>query len=194
MTGPIGLLNKGIATGVGLAREKYYDHKDRKAALDAQGKEGNPEESSDEGANDERAWALDEAAGEPPQYEETEADKTTRPQVAERTVSELAHEAVPVRGEAFEAQRDASTRLQYPVVIPQRRPGTKARGFVRAYAPDLENVGIDEVTFSTFLHNFQESAKASPLLNLIWVSAGVVGFVPGVITMAVSISVQVAAG
>jgi hypothetical protein len=38
-------------------------------------------------------------------------------------------------------------RLPCPVIIPQRRPRDKKRGFVRAYAPVLESCGIDQKTF-----------------------------------------------
>ncbi|KAL4972051.1 hypothetical protein BDW66DRAFT_155090 [Aspergillus desertorum] len=41
----------------------------------------------------------------------------------------------------------ASGWLRLPVIIPQRRPGVRVRGFVRAYAPDLEPCGIDQDTF-----------------------------------------------
>ena len=37
--------------------------------------------------------------------------------------------------------------LSMPVIIPERRPGFKTRGFVRAYAPVLEEAGIDQDTF-----------------------------------------------
>lgn len=86
------------------------------------------------------------------------------------------------------------TPLVYPVVIPQRRPGAKTRGFVRGYAPDLAASGISQDTFMRFLHNFDEASKASPYLQALFISAGIVGMVPGAITMAVSISVQITAG
>ena len=52
-------------------------------------------------------------------------------------------------------------RLQYPVVIPQRRPEDKSRGWVRAYAPALMDCGIDQYTFLNFLDAFNESSKVS---------------------------------
>lgn len=36
-------------------------------------------------------------------------------------------------------------RLELPIVIPQRRPGTKTRGFARVYPPILETKGIPVV-------------------------------------------------
>jgi hypothetical protein len=37
-------------------------------------------------------------------------------------------------------------RLPLTVVLPQRRPKDRSRGFIRAYAPVLENCGIDQAT------------------------------------------------
>ena len=45
-------------------------------------------------------------------------------------------------------------RLKYPVIIPQRRPNDRERGFIRAYAPDLMHCGIDQATFIDFLDGF----------------------------------------
>lgn len=60
-----------------------------------------------------------------------------------------------------------SEGLAMPVVIPQRRPKERARGFVRAYAPVLENCGIDQATWMEFLEVFQKSGTANPWLNAI---------------------------
>lgn len=181
----IRLVNKGIATSIGLATEKYYDRKDRKAALKA-----NPDEQI---ANDEQDWALDEAAGDPPEYEAIQRERQNRP-AADRTISDLVHDSVTTNTEDVRNQIRRPEKLPYPIIIPQRRPGTKGRGFARAYPPDLDPFGIDQEAFTRFLNNFQESSQASPWLNALFISAGIVGLVPGVITMAVAISVQVAAG
>lgn len=197
---------KGVSTGIGLAGEKYYDHKERKAALAEQDKSRstsdlettreliNPSEPGAETANDERIWALDEAAGDPPAYELEDTQAQQHRPTAERTVSDLVRDVGTFKDDNANYHSEQPIRLPYPVIIPQRRPGTKSRGFARAYAPDLEAFGIDEDAFLRFLQGFQDASKASPWLNALYVSAGVVGFVPNHITMAVSISVQVTAG
>ena len=187
---------KGVSTGLGLAGEKYHDHKERKATLASSENsdksanasiEENPIEPGAETANDERIWALDETAGEPPSYDESVPDQ--RP-VPERTVSDLVHNvfAAPM------PHQDHPTRLPHPVVIPQRRPGTKGRGFARAYPPDMEAFGVDEAAFLRFLQSFEDASQAAPWLQALYISANVVGLVPGHITMAVSISLSFAAG
>jgi hypothetical protein len=132
--------------------------------------------------DDEEAWQLDEIAAstEPPSYENATREDT----------------------DAFErdivATRELNTSpigtLPLPVIVPQRRPRNKSRGFVRAYSPVLEDVGIDQKTFLRFLKNFHSSSQANPCFSAVMVAAGIVGMVPEPIIMAVTISVQVVAG
>jgi len=84
--------------------------------------------------------------------------------------------------------------MPYPIVIPQRRPRSKRRGFIRAYPPILDNYGISQDAFLTFLKNFHEASKPSKYIAAVFVAASIVGLVPNVYTMVVSTVVQVAAG
>ena len=52
-------------------------------------------------------------------------------------------------------------------VLPQKRPKDRSRGFVKAYAPVLEQSGIDQVTFLDFLETFEQGIRASPWLEAI---------------------------
>ena len=52
--------------------------------------------------------------------------------------------------------------LQLPVILPQRRPGNKRRGFVQAYAPMLEQAGIGEAAFLSFCDYFEQAIKVVP--------------------------------
>jgi hypothetical protein len=84
--------------------------------------------------------------------------------------------------------------LPYPVILPQRRPQIKARGFVRAYAPLLwECKGINEATFHKFLTDFHKSSQASPYLRGINAAAMIGSVVPSITAIVVSLSVQAAA-
>ena len=55
-------------------------------------------------------------------------------------------------------------RLSCPVVIPQRRPGSKGRGFMRAYAPVLSDYDISEDFFLAFLKTFHKASMVSNAL------------------------------
>ncbi|RMJ13312.1 hypothetical protein CDV36_007040 [Fusarium kuroshium] len=67
----------------------------------------------------------------------------------------------------FEHQTDPNTKLTLPVILPQRRPKDRGRGFVRAYAPVLEDVGIDQKTFLDLIDSFNKSLEPNPYLYAI---------------------------
>lgn len=85
-------------------------------------------------------------------------------------------------------------RLSSPVVIPQRRPGNKERGFVEAYAPDLQAFGINQETFIAFIQAINKAVQASKWLYAIQVAAMGTGFIPNHIALGVSAAVQIVAG
>lgn len=183
---------RAISSTIGLAREKHLDRKERKAAL------SNPEQTEDSSSpnhpqdevvvTDEQDWALDEAGNSTPSETSSQRDEY----LPERTVSELVREA---DGQATEpAANQPRPRLPYPIVIPQRRPGTKSRGFARAYPPDLLKFGIEQETFLRFLKMFHSASQASPYLHALTIAASATSPIHGTITMAVSISVQIALG
>lgn len=58
-----------------------------------------------------------------------------------------------------------SGKLSVPVILPQRRPKSRSRGFIRAYAPVLQSKGIDEAMFLDFLQTFDQALEASPWIN-----------------------------
>jgi hypothetical protein len=121
--------------------------------------EKNKEALTDEPVSEddlEQEWALDDAQDElmemtshPPAYDEIDLTRSFQerypPPPASHTLS----------------------GLSLPVVLPQRRPKDRSRGFVRAYAPILENAGITEPMWIDFLTSFQKSSTASPWLNVI---------------------------
>jgi hypothetical protein len=94
--------------------------------------------------------------------------------------------------EKYGRQSDPSTtgELSLPVVIPQRRPKDRSRGFIRAYAPVLQDAGINQPIWLDFLDTFQKSSAADPWLNAInFASIGTM-FMPHVIGFAVSYAIQ----
>jgi hypothetical protein len=86
----------------------------------------------------------------------------------------------------------APPKLEFPVVLPQRRPGDKSRGFVRAYAPVLADYGIDQATFLDFLKTFHRASQSSAWLSVVNMAAAAASFDPSGLVMGVSIAVQVA--
>lgn len=126
---------------------------------------------------DEADWALDDVVSE----SEAASEETSEiPFAAIQTIST--------------SPTSAGHKLPFPVVLPQRRPGTKARGFVRAYAPVLADKGIDQERFLSFLRDFHRAAQASPIFDVIMVATALAGAYPDPIVGAAVQAVQVIAG
>ncbi|KAK5467550.1 hypothetical protein LTS15_000523 [Exophiala xenobiotica] len=178
------------------------DNKQRRPSFDKRvSNKGTEDDDSSESYDsedldaDQEEWALDAAATEleapPPSYEEASASAASAtPASAEDVATSFlqSHKLAPTPSQKFQP-------LPFPVILPQRRPQDKSRGFVRGYAHILgECSGIDQQTFLDFLKDFDKSSKASPVLNVINIAAMGVGFVPSPIAMGVALAVQVAAG
>ncbi|KAF2212390.1 hypothetical protein CERZMDRAFT_41387 [Cercospora zeae-maydis SCOH1-5] len=176
--------HRTLASGAPASADKKWE--------DISSEEDSDSDDTESIEDDEELQALDEAL-EPtdsnglPTYDESEAQYTT--------VDELVRDVMSNNAPA-EPQGSALMRHQIPcpVIIPQRRPRKKARGFVRAYSPVLADCGIDQDVFLKFLKNFHKSSQASPVFPIIQISAAIAGLVPSVIAMAVTTAVQVAAG
>ena len=59
----------------------------------------------------------------------------------------------------------SSIPLTTPIVIPQRRPKTRRRGFLHAYAPILSSFDIPQATFLDFISTLNKSLTPNPCLN-----------------------------
>lgn len=123
---------------------------------------------------DEEQWDLDDAQhdlklpipGEPTSpREENEPESSSTEQKEIRNVHKLT--------DAFMAKHPVpeyiskADKMGVPVVLPQRRPKDRHRGFIRAYAPALEVKGIDEDTFLEFIETFDKASQASPWIQAI---------------------------
>ncbi|KAI9810691.1 MAG: hypothetical protein M1827_006150 [Pycnora praestabilis] len=147
-----------------------------------------PEDDKDDGIEcDEADWALDEAASE---TEEMELDLPQEKDNKEAGVHSV-HRTPPARANAVSA-KSAPSKLPFPVILPQRRPGTKSRGFVRAYAPVLQDSNIDQEMFLSFLKNFHKAAQASPIFDVVIVATAIMGVYPDIIVGLVLQAVQIA--
>jgi hypothetical protein len=182
------LVVKGIAASIGLASESIHHHKEKKAAKAAATlSRGNSESdtlSPSSSAGLERKVTSsstsskheDEYQGEHEEHddEQWDLDDAQDDLIADRNVSkERPFERDPSKiAKHFTDDYPVVPgvelrRLSLPVVLPQRRPKARSRGFVRAYAPELQNCGIDEAMFIDFLDTFKQATLASPWLNAI---------------------------
>ncbi|KIW23610.1 uncharacterized protein PV07_11797 [Cladophialophora immunda] len=82
-------------------------------------------------------------------------------------------------------------KLPLPVILPQRRPKARERGFIRAYAPDLAIKGIDQETFLDFIETFNQASLASPWLDAINLAGFATMALPPAISQAVQLAITV---
>ena len=133
--------------------------------------------------NDEADWDLDEAAEESIREDLswTRADISTG-DVPYPAAEKMAH--IDSIVQSFLDKHPSSpgpkntAELDCPVIIPQRRPGNRKRGFVHAYAPALADCGVDETTFSDFLKDLYRASQASRTLHAVDAGVLIAGLVP----------------
>lgn len=139
---------------------------------------------------DEADWALDEAAAEGEDMEPPPSSEEDNGEPDERLANKARAAAAAV---SSAASKNSIPRLPFPVIVPQRRPGTKTRGFVRAYPPVLEETGISQDVFLRF-KDFHKAAQASPIFDVVMIATAIAGAYPDpIIGLAVQ-AVQIAAG
>jgi hypothetical protein len=131
---------------------------------------------------DEASWELDEAqdrvdqhAVEPPNNADEE----------EHAVDSFLQNHSTPSGQPYPP-------LSLPVLITQRRPGRRARGFIRAYSPVLDEVGIDQVVFLDFIDRLNKAVMPIGLIQALNLASLAAMHAPEPITLAVAISLQVA--
>lgn len=108
--------------------------------------------------SDTEQWELDDEA-QALAEEQTSAPSVPKGNLAGPVSIERLVSAFVAKHPPDDSNASPGSRLPYPVILSQRRPANHGRGFVRAYAPLLDEVGIDEATWMDFLESFDESIK-----------------------------------
>ncbi|KAL8689099.1 MAG: hypothetical protein Q9218_005147 [Villophora microphyllina] len=204
-----GLIRSGIRAlsgGIGLASEGIQSYKQGKT----KGKESEPAEVTNHSQNGphpgnpdavrqgdnevdaeevihdhedlEEVWKLDDT--------QEEVANTPSPSVQAALAKDPVAEFIHNHSTRHHAPETEQERLALPVILPQRRPKERSRGFVRAYAPVLENSGIDQSTWLAFLDAFQRSSAANPWLECINFAAFATLALPLPISFAVEMAIH----
>ena len=146
---------------------------------------------------DEKQWALEDAQqgllGGVSSIEETSAHSSSEPSAPKKAKADEANVT-----EAFlkryppPVPNDDAQPLPLPVILPQRRPKDRTRGFIRAYAPELAIKGVDQAMFLDFLQNFEKASEASPWINAINLAGIATCFIPDgfAVGLAVGLAIQ----
>ncbi|KAE8349224.1 hypothetical protein BDV28DRAFT_163725 [Aspergillus coremiiformis] len=178
---------KGVAAGIGLASESLSAYKANKAEKKAQ----SPEETHiDDDLRHERnvadqhdeEWELDEAQEE---WTSTTETSNTAQQSPEQLAAAFLQNYPPPP-----YTPTSNARLPYPVILPQRRPKSRKRGFIRAYAPVLDEFGFDQAMFLEFLETSNRACQATPWLKAINLAGIGTMFMPSAIGIAVGVAIQ----
>ncbi|TFB02641.1 hypothetical protein CCMA1212_005169 [Trichoderma ghanense] len=213
-------LVRGVATGIGLASESYHNHQEKKKAQAAAAADEARPGNASEGSRDERRHIPHEHDGDGFSDSDDNGEPVRVDQETSRDLEEAAWQLDAVQSqlepppdyatamgqdvdvhamaEGFVQSHTSPSNLQIqrrglpmPVILPQRRPGERARGFIHAYAPLLLDVGIDQATFIDFITQLNMATAPSPWINAINLAAVAVQNVPEPVTIAVSIAAQV---
>ncbi|APA14385.1 hypothetical protein sscle_12g091550 [Sclerotinia sclerotiorum 1980 UF-70] len=167
---------------IGFGTDAYASYKDKKANLEgtieaSDQKEKTPDASADPSDSDETIsnaheyesydeddegdWIRDDTQAELSLYDQEVVDE---PESVKQILGDFTKQHPD---SSSSTRRNKKQGLAVPVIIPERRPGSKHRGFVRAYAPVLMDCGIDQETFIDFLIRFEASIKASPYFHVV---------------------------
>lgn len=185
----IGFGVHGISNTIAITSEMIAGRKGRESSA-ARNTAQNAERGNVEGATDEdlteHAWEPDEA-GNGISLSSNEHNTSTEWEDGWNAQPE---ELLEPTEETFIIRP-----LPMAVILPQRRPKNRQRGFIRAYAPILgEYSGISQRMFLDFLNSWDKASETSPVFDVINLACFGVSMVPNGIATAVSISVGVAAG
>nr|QJD20771.1 hypothetical protein [Aspergillus versicolor] len=166
-------VNMVVAASIGLVAESINRHKQNAQAQQPQNSDDNPEDDQ---------WALDEIQDDVSRISDSEDDDddNNNDNDNKKKIRNPAHLADDfLKRYPPPAPESTSSPLPLPVIIPQRRPGVRVRGFVRAYAPDLERCGIDQDTFMDFLVTFTRASRAPQWMGAFNLTAAAAFALPG---------------
>ncbi|KAM0501075.1 hypothetical protein ACHAP8_004803 [Fusarium lateritium] len=204
--GLLGSAVRGVAGGIGLVSESVSSYKEKRNAEKntqpaeqvqqpqgsnapiSQPQQNYSQSSGQKGDTTERQWELDDTQTELLSNPHGESSSSQPAQ----NDTDLA--TIFIREHGL-TNPPTGQRLEMPVILAQRRPKNRSRGFVRGYAPILEDVGIDQETWLDFLDKFDAAAMASPwiqVLNFAEIGGLFVPFAPSIaISAAVYLTIEI---
>jgi hypothetical protein len=193
---------QGVAAGIGLASESYQHHKEKKQhdkekvknELESESTRSINENGEEDMDHHDAAWELDEAQDEvvsQPASEMSHAEGKGIEDPIKIAEVFIKHFPPPAFSSKEQEQEYMHTQsLPLPVIIPQRRPENRTRGFIRAYAPLLENSFIDEETFLSFIHDINVVCLPNPWIQAINLASFATMALPTVTGMIVSMAIK----
>lgn len=150
---PVDDLVRMAAAGIGFASEAIHHRKQKKAAAAAAEAAASDLESSKTVTDESKAEASSEASAssESPPKKPKNKDHATQ----------------FITRHPFHPTTTTPQNIPLPVVLVQRRPKTRARGFIRAYAPSLAAAGVEQAAFVDFIDTLNTVLEPDPWLHAI---------------------------
>ncbi|KAH7161096.1 hypothetical protein EDB81DRAFT_682482 [Dactylonectria macrodidyma] len=200
---PIDELIKLAASGIGLISEVIHHQQEKKKLASKTGVQQAQELDGQPNATDSQAqeaaekatgavWELDDAEQHiVEQDKDSHSSRSSQSSQSPKDPKDLA--AAFLQRHPYQLKDSSNAHLAMPVMLPQRRPEKRARGFIRAYSPVLADAGIDQDTFLDFIDTFNKAVEPNQWINAILL-ADVVGMViPDPMLMLVGFAAEVAA-
>ncbi|KAI5920937.1 hypothetical protein F4810DRAFT_680314 [Camillea tinctor] len=177
-----GPISKLVGGAIGLTQEYRADRKEKKAATEeakvqAEAVDG-PSTSSSHGEDhgdliDDEDWAL--ALDEAQQTETVLSSDLQQQQDEKINIDQFLEQFIARHPPPPSLQ--PTGHLPMPVILPQRRPESRHRGFVRAYAPVLGECGIDQATWLEFLDGFEKSIDGNSWFHVLNTAVAIGGHI-----------------
>ncbi|OHF01829.1 hypothetical protein CORC01_03020 [Colletotrichum orchidophilum] len=155
-------MTQSVAAGIGIISEAMHHRKEKKT------------EASDRAESPPLPGIVSRTDSEPKLLDGGTAKLDGNDQEVEMSMPlsspandtrELASEFIERHPCTITGEPGGRQRLSLPVLVPQRRPEKRARGFIRAYAPMLADVGIDQDMFFDLIDTFNKSLEPNPWIN-----------------------------
>ncbi|KAL2214017.1 hypothetical protein CC79DRAFT_1362797 [Sarocladium strictum] len=163
-----GPLSKLVSGTIGLAKEYKADSKERKANAQSQSalQQSTPtsnERNYDSDSSDDYDYLLD--------LDEAQLQVSGTIRTTQDVSSGSQSFDIDNAAQAFLQQHPLTGNENFSfstfVLLPQRRPKSQAKGFVRAYAPELSRCGIDQTAWLQFLDNFEKSISKNAVFHVL---------------------------
>lgn len=205
---PVDDLVRMTAAGIGFVSEAMHHRRQKKLAKTA---DSHPEAQQKDAADtpnpnlgaqlNEAIWELEDAdrqaAGQETGKSATPTSDSQGPHGVEESAKSKEPKKDPVQAfldkHNHEAPVPSDKQLALPVILPQRRPKARERGFVRAYAPVLADVGVSQEVFLDFLDSFNKTLEPNPWLQAINLASIATTPAPEPISMLLGLAVDFAA-
>ncbi|OBR11527.1 FAD binding domain protein [Colletotrichum higginsianum IMI 349063] len=156
---------RSAAGGIGVISEALHHRKEKKAKDLQQSQEPSHTQFPSETVQSPPGEAVPDSNKIVDEKATTGEEEESRSQKDQKDSGNLATAFIN-RHACLPGNRAANGReLPLPVILPQRRPEKRARGFLRAYAPLLADVGIEENTFLDFIDTFNKALEPNPWIN-----------------------------